>query len=143
MSVKGIARKVPVIRLTTDLQGKGRQAFIGSDPTSDRSTAAYLMRQVIGVREERELGFRRVLRSEFPKLSVDERVNSDDDSEFVYRNVVRYIEDHGAPAGVLNVAGGNIGISKAINEFGLAGKSCRLPLTRVRIYTKYSCNSGL
>ena len=101
---------------------------------------------------------------------------------------MRYIEDHGPPAGIYNVAAGNIGISKAIAEFDLAGKTVFIghelnpnsrqlletgimnfvighdvlseveaaahhvvallekkepkivPLSRVRIYTKYSCN---
>jgi LacI family transcriptional regulator len=132
-----VVRKVPVVCLTTDLPTSGRLTYVGSDPTAAGSTAAYLMGQVIGNRdgkillvysapyraqEEREMGFRRILRSEFPKLTVDERVNSNDDSEYVYQNVVRYIEEHGEPAGIYNVAGGNIGIGKAINEFGLAGK---------------------
>ena len=198
-----IGRGKPVICLTTDLPTSGRNAFVGSDPTSAGSTAAYLMGQVIGdregkvllvysapyrVQEERELGFRRVLRAEFPNLTVEERVNSNDDTEFVYRNVVRYIEEHGAPAGIYNVAAGNAGIGKAISEFDLAGKTVFIghelnansrhlletgvmnfaighdvalevetatrhvidlldnkapeppALTRVRIYTKYSCN---
>jgi LacI family transcriptional regulator len=72
--------------------------------------------------EERELGFRRVLRSEFPKLEVDERVNSRDDSEFVHRNVIKYVEDHDAPAGIYNVAGGNFGIGRALTDLDLQGK---------------------
>ena len=133
-----VARHVPVVCLTTDLPTSGRIAYVGSDQTSAGATAAYLMGQVVGARaskillvysapyrgqEERELGFRRVLRTEFSHLEVDERVNSNDDSDYVYRNVVRYIEDHGAPAGIYNVAGGNIGISRAIVEFGLQGKT--------------------
>jgi LacI family transcriptional regulator len=132
-----VARKTPVVCLTTDLPASGRDAYIGSDPTASGSTAAYLMGQMVGkidgkillvysapyrVQEERELGFRRVLRSEFLGLSVEERVNSNDDSDYVYQNVVRYIEEHGAPTGIYNVAGGNSGIGKAVNEFGLAGK---------------------
>ena len=132
-----VARKVPVVCLTTDLPASGRQAYVGSDATAAGSTAAYLMSQVIGERDgkillvysapyraqdEREMGFRRILRSECPKLIVNERVNSNDDPEYVYRNVVRYIEEHGEPAGIYNVAGGNSGIGKAIGEFGLAGK---------------------
>jgi LacI family transcriptional regulator len=132
------ARKVPVVCLTTDLPASGRHAYVGSDPTSAGSTAAYLMGQAVGnrdgkillvysapyrVQEEREMGFRRILRSEYPKLTVDERVNSNDDSEYVYQNVVRYIEEHGEPAGIYNVAGGNIGIGKAIQQFSLAGKT--------------------
>jgi LacI family transcriptional regulator len=198
-----VAQKVPVICLTTDLPTTGRHAFVGSDPTSAGATAAFLMGQAIGdrdgkvllvysapyrVQEERELGFRRVLRAEFPGLTVDERVNSNDDTEIVYRNVVRYIEEHGPPAGIYNVAAGNIGISKALTEFDLVGKTVFIghelnpnsrqllesgvmnlvighdvlvevetaikhclallenqtlvqpPLTRVRVYTKYSCN---
>jgi LacI family transcriptional regulator len=198
-----VARKTPVVCLTTDLPASGRHAYVGSDPTSAGSTAAYLMGQVVGNREgkillvysapyraqeEREMGFRRILRSEFPKLTVDERVNSNDDSEYVYQNVVRYFEEHGKPAGIYNVAGGNVGIGKAIQQFNLAGKTVFVghelnpnsrqlletgimnfaighdvlseveaaahhvialldkqvpttaPLSRVRIYTKYSCN---
>ena len=131
-----VARNVPVICLTTDLPTIGRHAFVGSDPTSAGTTAAFLLGQVIGeregkvllvysapyrVQEERELGFRRVLRAEFPGLAVDERVNSNDDSEFVYRNVLRYVEEHGPPAGIYNIAAGNIGVGKALTELGLVG----------------------
>lgn len=131
-----ISRGVPVICLTTDLPTSGRTAYVGSDQTGAGATAAYLMGKLIRnpegnillvysapyrAQEERELGFRRVLRSEFPMLRVHERVNSNDDTDYVYRNVVRYIEDHGAPAGIYNVAGGNIGIGKALKEFGLDG----------------------
>ncbi len=198
-----VARGVAVICLTTDLPASGRICYVGNDQSGAGSTAAYLMGQVVGnregnvllvysapyrVQEERELGFRRVLRSEYPKLNVDERVNSNDDSDYVYRNVMRYIEEHGAPAGIYNVAAGNIGIGKALAEHQLAGRtvfighelnansrlllesgtmnflighdveseveqaiSCarqiaaRKPLppqsfSRIRIYTKYSCN---
>jgi LacI family transcriptional regulator len=129
-----------------------------------------------------------VLRAEFPDLTVDERVNSNDESEFVRRNMLRYVEDHGPPAGIYNVAAGNIGVGKAMEELGLLGKTVFIghelnpnsrhlletgvmtfaighdvavevetavrhclalletpnvpspPLTRVRVYTKYSCN---
>ena len=133
-----VARKTPVVCLTTDLPASGRHAYVGSDPTSAGSTAAYLMGQVVGNREgkillvysapyraqeEREMGFRRILRSDFPKLSVDERVNSNDDFEYVYQNVVRYIEEHGEPAGIYNVAGGNAGIGRALQQSSLAGKT--------------------
>ena len=132
-----MARRIPVICLTTDLPASGRTAYVGSDQTGAGATAAYLMGQVVGNRdgkillvysapyrsqEERELGFRRVLRSEYAHLDVDERVNSNDDTEYVHRNVVRYIEDHGAPAGIYNVAAGNVGIGRALKEFDLAGK---------------------
>ncbi len=198
-----IARKVPVICLTTDLPNSGRTTYVGCDQTSAGSTAAYLMGQLVGEREgkillvysapyrsqeERELGFRRVLRSEFNHLQIDDRVNSNDDSEHSYRNVMTYIENHGAPVGIYNTVGGNIGIGKALKEHDLVGKvvfighelnsnsrmlletgvmnfaighdvlseveaaikyviallekktPALVPQSRVRIYTKYSCN---
>jgi LacI family transcriptional regulator len=198
-----VARKVPIVCLTTDLPSSGRAAYVGSDQTSAGSTAAYLMGQMTGDRggkillvysapyraqEERELGFRRVLRSEFNHLEIDDRVNSNDDSEHSYRNVMKYIDEHGAPVGIYNTVGGNTGIGKALKEHGLVGKvvfighelnaNSRLllesgimnfalghdvsaevdaavqqmvaliekrtpapvPLSRVRIYTKFSCN---
>ena len=130
-------RGVPIVCLTTDLPNSGRIAYVGDDQVNAGATAAYLMGKAVGerpgkillvysapyrVQEERELGFRRVLRAEFSQLEVDERVNSADDSDFVFQNVRRYIEEHGAPAGIYNVAAGNVGIGRALEAEGLAGK---------------------
>ena len=198
-----VGRGVPVICLTTDLPTSGRTVYVGNDQTGAGATAAYLMGQAVGnhegkillvysapyrVQEEREIGFRRVLRVEFPLLKVDERVNSNDETDLVYANVVRYIADHGPPVGIYNTASGNVGIGKALSDHGLAGKTvfighelnansrmlmetgvmnfaighdvtdevelainCAVQaagrkaitppaFTRIRIYTKYSCN---
>jgi LacI family transcriptional regulator len=198
-----MARKVPVLSLTTDLPSSGRIAYVGCDQASAGATAAYLMGQTLGARggkillvysapyrsqEERELGFRRVLRSEFNQLEIDDRVNSSDDSEQSYRNVMNYIESHGTPAGIYNTVGGNLGVGRALKEHDLVGKvifighelnpnsrqlmesgimnfaighdmllevetalshMCGIlekrqmqppAFTRVRVYTKYSCN---
>jgi LacI family transcriptional regulator len=133
-----MTRKVPVICLTTDLPSSGRLAYVGSDQTSAGSTAAYLMGQLLPRRdckillvysapyraqEERELGIRRVLRSDFNHIDIDDRVNSNDDSESSYKNLMNYIEANGAPAGIYNTVGGNSGIGKALTEQGLAGKT--------------------
>jgi LacI family transcriptional regulator len=131
------ARRTPIVCLTTDLPNSGRTAYIGSDQTNAGATAAYIMGKTVGARsgkillaysapyrgqEERELGFRRVLRAEFAHLEVDERVNSNDNTDQVYANVRRYIADHGAPAGIYNVSGGNVGIARALEVEGLGGK---------------------
>lgn len=132
-----MARGVPVVCVTTDLPSSHRLAYVGSDQTAAGGTAAYLMGRVVGPRsgnillvfsapyraqEERELGFRRVLRSEFTHLRVEERVSSNDDVDFSYRNVRKYIQDHGAPVGIYNVAAGNLGIARALRDEGLAGQ---------------------
>jgi LacI family transcriptional regulator len=131
------ARGVPVVCITTDLPNSNRIAYIGNDQTSAGATAAYLMGRVLAGRtgkvllvcsapyrcqEERELGFRRILRSEFTHLNVDERVHSNDRSEHSYQDLTRYITEHGPPIGVYNVAGGNVGIARALRDAGLQGK---------------------
>jgi LacI family transcriptional regulator len=196
------ARGVPVICITSDLPGSSRIAYVGSDQVAAGSTAAYLMGRILGGaggrillvvsapyrgQAEREMGFRSVLRSEFQLLEIDERANSRDDTDFVYKSVRKYLEDHGAPAGIYNVAAGNLGIASALNDCGLKGKvvfighelnpnsrmlletgamdfaighdldvevarsvgaldaffrgepPLPVPLTPVRVYTKYSC----
>ena len=45
-------------------------------------------------------------------------MSSNDETEHSRRNVLKYIEDHGAPAGIYNVAGGNLGIGQALEEAG-------------------------
>jgi LacI family transcriptional regulator len=131
------ARGVPVVCVTTDLPNSNRIAYVGSDQTNAGATAAYLMGRLVGPRagkillvisapyrcqEEREAGFRRVLRTEFANLDVEERVTSNDELEYSYRNVCKYIEEHGAPVGIYNVAGGNLGIAHALRDEGLQGK---------------------
>ena len=131
------ARGVHVVCLTTDLPTSGRAAYVGSDQASAGATAAYLMGRLLGrqpgrilfvysapyrCQEERELGFRRVLRSEFGSIEVEERVNSNDQPESAYENICRYIADRGPPAGIYNVSAGNVGVAQALEQHGLVGK---------------------
>jgi LacI family transcriptional regulator len=130
-------RRVPVICMLTDLPTSGRTAYVGSDETGAGATAAYLMGQIAGSapgaillvcgascrsHEERELGFRRVLRSECANLAIDEQVSSSDDAAAVYRAITKYLDDRGPPAGIYNVAGSNLGVGRALADAGLAGK---------------------
>ncbi|MGK9168997.1 LacI family DNA-binding transcriptional regulator [Inquilinus limosus] len=132
----GVATGKPVVCLTTDLPGSGRTAYIGMDQERAGSTAAWLMGRLTGGRqgrivlvasapyrcqEEREIGFRRVLRTEFPNLSVQESINSSDDPDFAYASMREILAAGPAPLGVYNTAGGNVGIARAIAEAGLTG----------------------
>jgi LacI family transcriptional regulator len=125
----------PVVCLTTDLPGSGRIAYVGMDQERAGSTAAWLMGRLTGGRpgrivlvasapyrcqEEREIGFRRVLRTEFPTLSVEESINSSDDPDFAYATMREILAAGPAPLGVYNTAGGNVGIARAIAEAGPA-----------------------
>ena len=131
------ARGVHVVCLTTDLPTSGRAAYVGSDQASAGATAAYLMGRLMAgqpgrilfvysapyrCQEERELGFRRVLRSEFGSVEIEERVNSNDQTESAYENIHRYVADRGPPAGIYNVGAGNVGVARALEQHGLVGK---------------------
>ena len=72
--------------------------------------------------QEREQGFSHVLRTEFPNLVVDETVSSHENSSRTYEEIRKYLKENGAPAAIYNVAGGNIGVAKALREAGLIGE---------------------
>lgn len=127
-------RGTPIVCLTTDLPNSGRVAYVGNDQVSAGETAAYLMGRLVGsarakillvcsapyrVQEERELGFRRILRTEFSHLVVEERVSSNDDPDYSYRSVTQFIDRHGPPAGIYNVGAGNVGIARALEDRGI------------------------
>lgn len=130
-------RGVPVVCLTTDLPSSGRTAYVGVDQTSAGATAAFFMGRMLpkatgrillvvsapyrGL-EEREIGFRRVLRAEFPHLHIEERVNSKDDSVYSYDSVKTFLDEHQDVVGIYNSAGGNRGIARAIRDAGLQGR---------------------
>ena len=131
----GVADGKPVVCLTTDLPGSGRTAYVGMDQERAGSTAAWLMGRLTARRqgrivlvasapyrcqEEREIGFRRVLRTEFPNLSVEESINSSDDPDTAYATMREILAAGPAPLGVYNTAGGNVGIARAIAEAGPA-----------------------
>lgn len=137
-ALRAVSRKIPVVCMTTDLPNSGRAAYVGNDQTSAGSAAAHLMGRLVGdtagkvlivisapyrVQEERELGFRRVLRADFAHLEIEDRVNSNDDAEYSYRNLMEYLHRHGAPLGIYNVAGGNLGIGRALEASSLVGKT--------------------
>lgn len=128
---------VPVICLTTDLPNSRRNAYVGLDPLSTGATAAWLMGRMLPrvsgkilllfsasyrTQEEREIGFRRVLRAEFPHLHILERMNVNDEAENACLSVKKYLSEHEPMAGIYNMAGGNRGVAQALAEYGLNGK---------------------
>lgn len=129
---------IPVICLTTDLPSSRRSAYIGNDQYSAGSVAALLIGNALPkernsilivmsvpfrCQQEREMGFRRVLRSDFPYLKIEERVISDDRPESTCEQLTRYFEANGYPAAIYNVAGANRGIAKALENAGKAGET--------------------
>jgi LacI family transcriptional regulator len=67
---------------------------------------------------ERELGFRRVIREQFPNLRIHESLNNHDLDEESYENLTALFDSGIKPLGVYNVTGGTRGAAKAISEKG-------------------------
>jgi LacI family transcriptional regulator len=129
---------IPVVCLTTDLPSSRRSAYIGNDQYAAGSVAALLIGNALPkernsilivmsvpfrCQQEREMGFRRVLRSDFPYLKIEERVISDDRPESTCEQLTRYFEVNGHPAAIYNVAGANRGVAKALEIAGKADQT--------------------
>ncbi|WP_026187165.1 LacI family DNA-binding transcriptional regulator [Ensifer sp. BR816] len=129
---------IPVVCLTTDLPSSRRSVYIGNDQYAAGSVAALLIGNALPkernnilivmsvpfrCQQEREMGFRRVLRSDFPYLKIEERVISDDRPESTCEQLTRYFEANGHPAAIYNVAGANRGVAKALENAGKADET--------------------
>lgn len=123
---------IPVVCVTTDLPSSRRSAYIGNDQYAAGSVAGLLIGRAMPrtpahilivasepfrCQQEREMGCRRVLRSDFPHLRIDERVISDDRPESTRIQLVRHFQANGGPpAAIYNVAGANRGIAQALQD---------------------------
>ena len=130
------AKGVPVICLTTDLPSSGRTAYVGSDQYASGATAGWLCGRMLPkgftgrvlfvysvpfrCHQDREQGFRHVLRSEFPGLEIDEKVSSDESVDVIYEAVRRSIAKNGPPAAIYNVSGANLGVGRALEDEGIS-----------------------
>lgn len=129
---------VPVVCLTTDLPSSRRNAYVGNDQYAAGSVAAQLIGQALPksrqkilivmsaafrCQQEREMGFRRVLRSTYPHLRIEERVIADDVPETTCKQLLTHFETQGTPPAVYNVAGANRGVAQALEAAGSAEKT--------------------
>lgn len=130
------AKGIPVICLTTDLPTSGRTAYVGSDQYVSGATAGWLCGRMLPAgssgrvlfvysvpfrcHQDREQGFRHVLRTDFPDLAIDEKVSSDESVDVIYQAVRRYIAKSGPPAAVYNVSGANVGVGRALEDEGIS-----------------------
>lgn len=126
---------VQVICLTSDLPNSRRTAYVGIDQTASGATAGWFMGRMLPpqqpgnillicsstyrTQEEREIGFRRVLRESFPWLMIRDRVNINDEAETAWHSVKKWLEEGEPLAGIYNTAGGNEGVAKALEAFGV------------------------
>jgi LacI family transcriptional regulator len=135
LSTKGI----PVVTLVTDVANCQRVAYVGMDNRAAGETAAYLIGQWLGVgpakvlatlssnrfrgEEEREIGFRRALRSRYPYLGVVDVSEGLGIDKATGELVRRALAADPEIAAVYSIGGGNLAVLEA---FEAMKRSCRV-----------------
>lgn len=133
-----ISSRVPVVTLVTDLPNSGRIAYVGPDNRQMGRVVGELMGRFIGPgggdvvivlgmqrisgHEEREMGFRSVLRERFPDCRIVLSLESGEDPARAGEVVAAALKGHPEIRGIYNVSAGNVAIAGTIEEMGLAQK---------------------
>ena len=122
-----------VMALVSDLESSARSAYLGIDNRAAGNVAAYLMGRhleersgaqvavVVGsfsyrCHEDREIGFRSIMRQQFEGIEVLEVIKGRDSDEATYDALRKLLQVKPNMAGVYNVAGGNRGLAQALAE---------------------------
>jgi LacI family transcriptional regulator len=125
-----------IVALVSDLDAAVRNAYVGIDNRAAGQLAAFILGRclertaeakvavVVGYfsylcQEDREIGFRSLLRQRFPQIEIVEVIKGDDSREATYAAALRLLKNRRDIAGIYNVAGGNFGLARAIDEAGL------------------------
>ena len=129
--------RIPVVTVCSDITEVDRLAYIGVDNRAAGRTSGFLMGrfcrgpgklavvwggQLYRSHEEREIGFRAVLRQDFPALQIIEMVNGNDDPDINFACVSELIAKHPDLLGVYCVGGGQGAVAAAIETAGLSQK---------------------
>ncbi|MGF6776997.1 ABC-type sugar transport system substrate-binding protein [Paraburkholderia sp. GAS334] len=61
--------------------------------------------------EDREIGFRSVLRQRFPNVNLIEVIKGADSGAATYEATMRFLDEHEKLDSIFNVAGGNEGLA--------------------------------
>jgi LacI family transcriptional regulator len=124
---------VRVMALVSDVELSARSAYLGIDNRAAGNVAAYLMGRhldgrpgaqvavVVGsfsyrCHEDREIGFRSIMRQRFEGVDVLEVIKGEDSDEATYDAARKLLQARPNIAGVYNVAGGNRGLAQAVGE---------------------------
>lgn len=126
---------IPVVTLASDVLSVPRLAYVGIDNRQAGRLAGQLMGRFMCQRtpakvalfagslsyrghEEREVGFRSILRDEFPNIDIVELREILDDRQRGFSETRSLLAAHPDLAGIYNVGGGTEGIARALKEAG-------------------------
>lgn len=134
-ALRTIAQRIPVVTMVTDLPTSGRIAYVGPDNRQLGRVAGELMGRFLGPpggevvivlgmqrmtgHEEREMGFRAVLRERFPRCTIAAALESGEDQRRAGDVVHRALRGNPAINGIYNISAGNLAIASAIRSLGI------------------------
>ncbi len=123
--------EVPVVTLVTDLPQSMRLAYIGMDNRAAGRTAAYMMGRLLKQQEtcvavvlshqefrgeeEREMGFRGLIREQFSHIKVVDILGGQGLYQATYEKVKHQLEQDSSINAVYSVGGGNLAILDAFD----------------------------
>lgn len=130
---------VKVVTLASDILHVPRVAYVGIDNRAAGRLAGYVLGRFLGRsergkvalfagslsyrgHEEREMGFRHIVREEFPNLEVVELREMRDDQETAFSEATQLLQRHHDLAGIYNIGAGNEGIARALKAFPPKGR---------------------
>jgi LacI family transcriptional regulator len=131
-ALRHVSHAMPVITLASDLPGTGRLAYVGIDNRCAGRVAGELMGRFLGDaggkvlvmtgmhdflgHEERESGFRSVLRRRFPNCDIVETVESREQSTLTERLTRDAFRRYPDLRGIYNISVGDEGIAAALRS---------------------------
>lgn len=141
-------RGIPTICLHSDIPGSARRAYVGADSYKSGTIAAGLLGRMVpqgkqmevGVitgdpnvfaHTERVRGFKEYMATNFPKITVDAVIASEDDDYRCYEDVQKMIADFPMIRGLYFTAGGHYGGCKALWQLTTRMKFNVITMTEV------------
>ena len=122
---------IPFVTVLTDMASADRMSYVGLDNRAAGRTAGFLMSrfsrgpghlavvwggELYRSHEERESGFRSVLRYERPDLTCLEVITDNDDAAVARSRIRELIATHGDLSGIYCVGGGITGVAEALEH---------------------------
>ena len=128
-----LAAGKPVVALVSDLDTSARSAYVGIDDRVAGQLSGFLLGRclervpqakvavIVGCasyrcHEDREMGFRTLLRQRFPHIELVEAIKGEESREATYEAALGLFKKRPDIAGIYNVTGGNQSLAQAIAD---------------------------
>lgn len=136
LKLKGL----PIVATNTDIDISARHSFVGIDNRAAGQSAGFMMGRhlcnqasaTVAVvvethpfrcHEEREMGFRSVIRQRFPSINIIDVVRWDTSRSGTYDSAKGLLKQWPKIDGIYNTLGGNHGLAQALEEEGRLGRT--------------------